>query len=33
MICRLFQYSSIEELNQLSLFDIVVVNDLSLFWR
>lgn len=30
---RLFQFDSEEEINQLSLFDIVIVDDLSLFWR
>lgn len=30
---RLFHYSSMEELTALSLFDVIVVNDLSLFWR
>lgn len=30
---RLFQYESTEELNRYSLFDIVILDDLSLFWR
>ncbi|KAK8803029.1 hypothetical protein WA588_002188, partial [Blastocystis sp. NMH] len=32
MFMKLFQFSTAEELNRLSLFDIIVVNDLSLFW-
>ena len=30
---RLFHFSKTEELNQLTLFDLVVVNDLSRMWR
>lgn len=30
---RLFHFSSMKELTSLSLFDVIVVNDLSLFWR
>ena len=30
---RLFQYESMEELNQFSFFDIISPSDLSIFWR
>ena len=30
---RLFQFASMEQLNQLSFFDIISPDDLSLFWR
>lgn len=30
---RLFQFASMEQLNQLSFFDIITPDDLSLFWR
>lgn len=33
MMHRLFQFDSMEELNQLSFFDIISPSDLSVFWR
>ena len=33
VICRLFDFESMEELNRLSFFDIIHPGDLSIFWR
>lgn len=33
MMSRLFQFDSMEQLNQLSFFDIISPSDLSVFWR
>ena len=32
MIARLFQFSTVEELNSLTLFDLVIVSDLAVIW-